>query len=191
MLAVFALTGIALVLVFTYGTLTADVVRYLVFFTGFSAIFSMLQGYRTGRFQGQASAGKTAVLLLVCILCYASADTVRSNIAATVEEAARQEWRFHNIWDVFNYFHKERTLVIISQAIALVFTLAVSVLSVLAQVSMRMEAYAVQHADKQNWRTRLFSVLSKQSSWVTLMFMLVVSTLSLAYAAGWITNLFT
>jgi flagellar biosynthesis protein FlhB len=182
MVASLVILGIGAWLVMRYGTVVVDVVRYIVFFTGFSVAFSMFHSYRTGLFQERLWAVKTAVILVVCVLCFLAADAAKINIEVSTMEAQRNGWRLTTMGDFLKVFGFRG----LYQLVTLAIVVMVSALSLLAQVNMVLNAYSARNLSAHDWRMKLLRTMGQRwSSAINLGIMVAFSIAALGFAAGW------
>lgn len=180
-----ALGGLIYLLIH-YGVLVVDAIRWFTFLTGFSAAFSLFRGYRTGPFQERQWIVRTIIILIVCGVSYIAASLTRDNIETILAVNNVELTGLKNFVQFFQVFGAQGVCCVLS----LLLCFGLSILCLLAQVNMVLNAHLARDMSR-NWRMTLLRGMGDWwASGRSLAFMLFFATLAFACASGLWARLF-
>lgn len=169
-----------------YGEVAIETARFVVVATGASAITLAVQGYKSGLFEdGENWAAKILLTLLICCACLATLDQAQETVAATITRAQRQGWHIRSVPEFFQTFGFWTSWAILHASLALVLVAGVSIMALVAQLSMVLNA-SVARSSVRGWRRGLWRGLQDRSSATVFCVMIISSALAFALSSGWL-----
>lgn len=175
--------------VVVYGETAINIVRFVVVATGASAITLAVRGYKSGLFEdGDNWAIKILLMLLICCICLAALDQAQETVSATITRAQRQGWRVRSIPESFQTFKFPTSWAILHASLALVLVVGISIMALVAQLSMVLNA-SVARSPVRGWRRNLWRGLQDRSSATVFCVMIVFSALAFALSSGWLLHM--